>query len=90
MLVAAAGSDSCGLGSVRVGQWILVWHTSRPRRQFEWDEPCPTGRSNNEYLRADRKGRVTPHKQEQDPRRDVLGCNRKIKRAIAIEPEKEP
>ena len=32
------------------------------------------GRSHNEYLRADREGRVTPLMQEQDPRRDVLGA----------------
>ncbi len=37
-----------------------------------------------------RKGRVTPQMQEQDPRRDVLGAIGKIKRTIAIEPEKEP
>ena len=38
-------------------QWILVWHTSRPRRKFEWDEPCPTGRSNkNIYVPTERVG----------------------------------
>ena len=70
------------------GSWY--WYTNRPRRRIDWDEPGLTGRSHNEYLRADQNGRVTPHKQEQDQRRDVLGCNRKNKRTIAIEPEKEP
>ena len=38
-------------------QWILVWHTSRPRRRFEWDEPCPAGRSNkNIYVPTERVG----------------------------------
>jgi len=68
----------------------LLLATSRSRRRIDWDEPCPAGRSHNEYLRAGHQGRVTPHKQEQDPRRDVLGCNRITKRTIAIEPEKEP
>ena len=36
------------------------------------------------------KGRVSPHMQEQDPRRDGLGCNRKNQKNVAIEPEKEP
>ena len=85
------GSDSCEVGSARVGQWILVLdYSSCLRRKFDWGEPCLTGRSNNECLRADRKGRVSPHMQEQDPRRDVSGCNRKNQKNVALEPEKEP
>ena len=41
-------------------------------------------------LRADQTGRVTPHMQEQVPRRDVLGCNRKTQKNVATEPAKEP
>jgi len=32
--------------------------------------------------------RVTPHMQEQDPRRDVLGCNRTTKRRLQTNPRK--
>jgi hypothetical protein len=48
----------------------------------------PAGRSNDESLRADPSGRVTPQTQEQDPRRDVSGCNRKSKERLRSNPTK--
>ena len=41
----------------------------------------------NHYVPA--QGRVTPHMQEQDPRRDVLGAIGRFKRTLRY-PEKEP
>jgi hypothetical protein len=46
------------------------------------------GRSNNEHLRAGRNGRVTPQKQEQDPRRDVSGAIGKSKERLRSNPRK--
>ena len=84
------GSDSCEVGSARVGQWIVVLdHSSCLRRRFDWGEPCLTGRSNDEcYVPAERVGCLLTCRSRihEEMFWGAIGC----KRTIAIEPEKEP
>ena len=55
---------------------------------IETNHATRDGRTTINYVPTHR--RATPHMQERDPRRDVLGCNRNNQKNVANEPEKEP